>query len=94
MAINLGIDKKLLEEAMKAGEHKSKKDTVNEALKEYVMRRKRRDVLSLFGKVEMKTSYDYKKERTPDEDPHVLLGAFRIGAFSPSTALTMLSIVF
>ncbi len=63
MATNLAIDEKLLEEALKVGRHKSKKDTVNEALKEYVMRRKRRDILSLFGKVEMEPSYDYRKER-------------------------------
>jgi Arc/MetJ family transcription regulator len=63
MATNLAIDERLLEEALKVGKHKSKKDTVNEALKEYVMRRKRRDILSLFGRVEMEPSYDYRKER-------------------------------
>jgi hypothetical protein len=45
------------------GKHRTKKDTVNEALKEYVMRRKRKDVSSLFGKVEMVSSYDYRKDR-------------------------------
>ncbi len=63
MATNLAIDQRLLEEAQKVGKHKSKKDAVNEALKEYVMRRKRRNSLSLFGKVEMESSYDYRKER-------------------------------
>ena len=63
MATNLAIDDKLLEEALRMGKHKSKKDTVNEALKEYIMRRKRRDILSMFGKVEMDASYDYRKER-------------------------------
>ncbi len=63
MATNLAIDEKLLEEALKVGKHKSKKDTVNEALKEYVMKRKRKDILSLFGKVEIETSYDYRKDR-------------------------------
>jgi Arc/MetJ family transcription regulator len=63
MATNLAIDERLLEEALKVGKHKSKKDTVNEALKEYVMRRKRKNILSLFGKVEMDLSYDYRKER-------------------------------
>ena len=48
MATNLAIDERLLEEALKVGKHKSKKDTVNEALKEYVMRRKRKNILSLF----------------------------------------------
>ena len=56
MATNLAIDERLLEEALKVGKHKTKKDTVNEALKEYVMRRKRRDILSLFGRVEMEPS--------------------------------------
>ena len=69
MATNLAIDERLLEEALKVGKHKSKKDTVNEALKEYIMRRKRRDILSLFGKVEMEPSYDYRKERNADENP-------------------------
>ncbi len=63
MATNLAIDEKLLEEALRVGKHKSKKDTVNEALKEYVMRRKRKEILSLFGKVEMEPSYGYRKER-------------------------------
>jgi Arc/MetJ family transcription regulator len=63
IAMNLDIDKELFEEVLKVGRHKSKKDTVNEALKEYVMRRKRRAILSLLGKVEMVPSYDYKKER-------------------------------
>jgi Arc/MetJ family transcription regulator len=63
MATNLAIDERLLEEALKVGKHKSKKDTVNEALKEYVMRRKQKDILSLFGKVVMEPSYDYRKER-------------------------------
>jgi hypothetical protein len=52
-----------MEEALRVRKHKSKKDTVNEALKEYVMRRKRKDILSLFGKIEMDPSYDYRKER-------------------------------
>ncbi len=63
VATNLGIDEKLLEEALKLGKHKSKKDTVNEALREYVLRRKRKEVLSLFGKVEMEPAYNYRKER-------------------------------
>jgi len=63
MATNLDIDQRLLKEALKVGKHKSKKDTVNEALKEYVMRRKRRDILSLFWKVEMEPSYDYRRDR-------------------------------
>jgi Arc/MetJ family transcription regulator len=63
MATNLAIDGKLLEEALKIGGHKTKKNAVNEALKEYIMKRKQKDILSLFGKVDIEPSYDYKKER-------------------------------
>ncbi len=63
MPTNLAIDEKLLEEALKVSGHKTKKNTVNEALKEFIQRRKQKDILELFGKIEMKKSYDYKHER-------------------------------
>lgn len=63
MATNLAIDEKLLEEALKIGGMKTKKNTVNKALKEFIDKRKRKDVLKMFGKVEMESHYDYKTER-------------------------------
>ena len=63
MPTNLAIDDDLLNEALKIGGCKTKKNTVNEALREYIMRRKQKDILSLFGKVKMDPDYDYKKER-------------------------------
>jgi Arc/MetJ family transcription regulator len=63
MATNLAIDEKLLEEAVKVGGFKTKKSAVNEALKEFVEKRKRKDILKMFGSVEMEPSYDYKKAR-------------------------------
>ena len=63
MPTNLAIDEKLLNEALKVGGHKTKKNTVNEALREFIQRRKQKDILSLFGKIEMKPSYDYKRDR-------------------------------
>ena len=63
MPTNLAIDEKLLEEALKIGGHKTKKNAVNEALKEYIMKRKQKDILSVFGKVDFEPSYDYKKGR-------------------------------
>lgn len=63
MPTNLAIDEKLLNEALKVGGHKTKKNTVNEALKEFIQRRKQKDILSLFGKIEMNPSYDYKRDR-------------------------------
>ncbi len=63
MATNLAIDQKLLEEAQKLGGKKTKKDTVNEALVEYIQRRKQKKVIALFGQVEYEPDYDYKRER-------------------------------
>jgi hypothetical protein len=63
MPTNLAIDENLLKEAFKIGGHKTKKNTVNEALREYIMKRKQKDIISLFGKIDMEPSYDYKKAR-------------------------------
>lgn len=63
MATNLAIDDRLLDEAQKIGKHRTKKDTVNAALSEYIQRRKQQEILSLFGKLEYDENYDYKRER-------------------------------
>jgi Arc/MetJ family transcription regulator len=60
---NLAIDDKLLEEALHLGGHRTKKATVNEALKEYVQRRKQLKVLDLFGQIDYDPDYDYKEQR-------------------------------
>ena len=63
MPTNLALDDSLVEEAKRLGKHRSKKDAVNQALLEYVSRRKRRKVLVLFEKMDWDERYDYKKER-------------------------------
>lgn len=63
MATNLAINEELLEEALYLGGHKTKRDTVNEALAEYIRRRKRKRILDFFGKLEWDTQYDYKSMR-------------------------------
>ncbi len=63
MATNLAIDDELIEEARKAGGHRTKKATVTEALEEYIRRRGQGQLVTLFGKIEFDTSYDYKKQR-------------------------------
>ncbi len=63
MATNLGIDEKLLNEARRIGKQRTKKATVNEALREYIDRRKRLKILDLFGKIDFDPDYDYKAER-------------------------------
>jgi len=66
MATNLHIDEKLLAEALKAGGHKTKRDTVNEALREYVRHRDQMRVVELFGTVDYRDDYDYKTQRNRD----------------------------
>jgi Arc/MetJ family transcription regulator len=63
MATNLAIDMKLLGTALKVGGLKTKKDTVNLALEEFVRKRKAAEILSLFGAVKYDLGYDYKKAR-------------------------------
>ena len=63
MATNLALDNSLLEAALKIGGLKTKKDTVNAALKEYVERRKQKDIITLFGSMPGDGDYDYKKAR-------------------------------
>ncbi len=63
MATNLAINDDLLNSALEIGGYRSKKDTVNAALEEFIQRRKAEDVISLFGKVEYDSTYDYKKSR-------------------------------
>jgi len=64
MPTNLAIDDKLLDTALQIGGLKTKKDTVNIALKEFIQRRKMEDVINLFGKIEYENDYDYKKMRS------------------------------
>lgn len=63
MATNLALDDHLIEEARRAGGHKTKKEAVNAALDEYVRRRKQMAILDAFGTVTFDPAYDYKAER-------------------------------
>jgi Arc/MetJ family transcription regulator len=63
MATNLAIDDNLLATALKVGGLKTKKDTVNVALREFIQRRKMNDIIDMFGQVEYDKDYDYKKLR-------------------------------
>jgi len=63
VATNLAIDDNLLEEARIVGKHATKKAVVNEALTEYVQRRKQAEIIKLFNSVEYDSDYDYKVQR-------------------------------
>ncbi len=63
MPSNLAIDDNLLNLAKKIGKHKTKRAVVNEALQEYIQRRKQFEITKLFGKVEYEEEYNYKEQR-------------------------------
>jgi hypothetical protein len=63
MATNLNIDQELLREAVEMGHHKSKREAVNIALKEYVQKRKQMGIIKLFGTLDWDDEYNYKGER-------------------------------
>jgi len=63
VATNLSIDEVLLAEALKAGGFKTKKATVNEALREFINRRRQAEILNLFGTIDFDRKYDHKKAR-------------------------------
>ena len=64
MATNLAIDPMLLEKAFEIGGEKTKKATVNRALREFIARREQERLLELFGKLDWDESYAYKRERS------------------------------
>lgn len=63
MPTNLAIDDSLIEQAQLLGRHKTKKAVVTEALEEYIQRRKQKNILELFNKIEYEKGYDYKEQR-------------------------------
>jgi Arc/MetJ family transcription regulator len=63
MPTNLSIDDELLKEALRVGGRRTKRETVNEALAEYIQRRRRRSFAKLFGTVDFRADWDYKKAR-------------------------------
>jgi len=63
MATNLALDDRLIIQAKKAGRHRTKKEAVNAALKEYIAHKKQMGIKQVFGAIAFDKSYDYKKAR-------------------------------
>lgn len=63
MATNLQIDNELIQDALRLGGHRTKRAVVEEALREYVQRRKQLKIMELFSTIEYSEDYDYKKQR-------------------------------
>jgi Arc/MetJ family transcription regulator len=63
VATNLLIDDALLNEAKELGGFRTKRETVDRALREFVQRHKRLEVLNLRGLIEFDSEYDHKAAR-------------------------------
>ena len=63
MATNLALDDQLIRAAQRAGQHKTKKEAVTAALKQYIAQKRQLTALKLVGKVDFDKDYDYKKAR-------------------------------
>ena len=62
MATNLAIDDALLERDRRSGKLRTKKETVSQALTEFIQRQQR-DILKDFGTIEFRKGWDYKRDR-------------------------------
>jgi Arc/MetJ family transcription regulator len=63
MRTNIVLDDSLVKQALKLSRARTKKELVNQALKEFVENRKRLNLMDLFGKIEFAKNYDYKALR-------------------------------
>jgi Arc/MetJ family transcription regulator len=64
MATNLDIDPALIDLALEVSGERTKKAAVTRALEEFIARRRQRDLLDLFGKVDWDPRYDPKSQRS------------------------------
>lgn len=63
MATNVELNPQLIKEACRLGGQYSKRATIEEALREYVQRRKQVELLPLFGQIDYHVKHDYKALR-------------------------------
>lgn len=63
MATSLNINEELLQEALALDTQTTVDALVETALREYIQRRKRLQVLNLFGTIDYDQDYDYKRQR-------------------------------
>jgi Arc/MetJ family transcription regulator len=63
MRTNVVLDEELVQEALKLSGARTKKDVIDQALREFVENKKRRNLLDLAGKIKFRQGYDYKKLR-------------------------------
>lgn len=64
MRTNIVLDEKLVKEAMKLANVKTKREAVDVALRRFVQSGKRKRLLDLYGTGGVSKNYDYKKARS------------------------------
>ena len=64
MRTNIVLDDKLVREAMKLANVKTKREAVDVALRRFVQSGKQRKLLDLFGTGGIRKDYDYKRARS------------------------------
>jgi len=57
------LDDNLIIEAQKIGHHRTKKEAVTIALKDYIAHKKQMRILDLFGHIDFDEDYNYKNAR-------------------------------
>ena len=63
MRTNIVLDERLIEEAMRLSKVRTKREAVDLALRDFVARRKQRNVLDLIGQDVIAPDYDVRKVR-------------------------------
>ena len=63
MKETVAIDHRLLRRAVVIGGLKSQRETVHEALREFVLCRERRKLIKLFGTIDYDQRYNHKRDR-------------------------------
>ena len=64
---NLELDKNLVEEAMALSKSKTQKSVIENALIEFVEKRRKHNLIDIKGSIEFSENYDYKAMRTERE---------------------------
>jgi Arc/MetJ family transcription regulator len=67
MRTNIVIDDALVDEAFAVSDARTKRELVDQALREFVARHKRKDLMDLYGSDGMDPDYDYKAARSGGE---------------------------
>ncbi|MFC2159128.1 type II toxin-antitoxin system VapB family antitoxin [Actinomycetota bacterium] len=63
MTANFILSDKLVIEAKKIGNHKTKEEAVSAALKQYIINKRQLKIVKLFGKIKFDEDYDHKIAR-------------------------------